>query len=89
MQAENNFYDDWKKTVSPDKQVTFAEEVPAAKKAEELFEGKYNEFKNQFIMSKGAANAPVNKYVSSIDFQSSNNFYHEMTNKSINVLKDT
>ena len=40
-------------------------------------------------MSKGQANAPVNKYVSSIDFQSSNNFYHEMTNKSINVLKDT
>ena len=40
-------------------------------------------------MSKGQANAPVNKYVSSIDLQSSNNFYHEMTNKSINVLKDT
>ena len=31
----------------------------------------------------------VNKYVSSIDFQSSNNFFHQMTAQSIGVLKDT
>ena len=31
----------------------------------------------------------VNKYVSSVDFQSSNNFFHQLTAQSIGVLKDT
>ena len=31
----------------------------------------------------------MNKYVSSNDFQSSNNFFHQMTDKSKKVLSDT
>ena len=31
----------------------------------------------------------VNKYINSMDFQSSNNFYHQMTDKSKKVLTDT
>ena len=31
----------------------------------------------------------MNKYVNSIDYQTSNNFYHQMTDKSKKVLIDT
>eukprot|EP00347_Sterkiella_histriomuscorum_P023575 403334117 len=45
--------------------------------------------KNQFVLDKTQAQAPVNKYVQSQEFQTSNNAFHSMTENSKNQLSST
>merc|ERR1712160_29627 len=45
--------------------------------------------KNMFVMNASGAAPPLNKYVGSKDFQTSNGFYHGLTKESSDQLRHT
>lgn len=45
--------------------------------------------KNMFVMNATGADKPINKYVGSKDFQTSNGFYHGLTKESSDQLRHT
>ncbi|CDW91627.1 UNKNOWN [Stylonychia lemnae] len=45
--------------------------------------------KNQFVLDKNQSQAPVNKYIASQDYQTSNHAFHQMTENSQNKLRET
>ena len=82
-----SFYEEWKQTVTAKEPQQEASDL--GKTAAELFQEKSNSYKNQFILSKKEAEPPVNKYISSEDFITTNSFNNMMTKKSAQVLTET